>query len=185
MTVIVSIATSVFRSCFAVLVFSFIVLIEEKISVEFREYVGNALVASMCPDSFLVCVMRTFFVLVLMLPIDLIPMNSSRISSIFSCLLDLLLSLIPRLIFLLMSVTSALFLCVLQLQVWVAQVFSLSLSLALFVCDCCRRRHMILLKSFCHIFCCCRRSGYVLLFKYHCGEKIAKLIIFELMLAIS
>ena len=40
----------------------------------------------------------------LMLAIDLIPLNSSRISCIFSCLLDLLLSLIPCLIDLLADV---------------------------------------------------------------------------------
>ena len=84
--VIVSMVTSVFRSCFAVLrVFSFIFLISEKIFAEFREYVGQCpfLVASLFPDLFLICVMRTFFLLVLVHAIDLIPLNPSRISCIF------------------------------------------------------------------------------------------------------
>ena len=42
----------------------------------------SCLVASMFHDLFLTCVMRTFFFLVLMLAIDLIPLNSSRISCI-------------------------------------------------------------------------------------------------------
>ena len=49
--------------------------------------------------------MRAFFFLVLVLTIDLLPWNSSRFSSILSCFLDLLLSLIPCLIFLLMSLS--------------------------------------------------------------------------------
>ena len=46
--------------------------------------------------------MKLFFFLVLMLAIDLIPLNCSRIFCTCSCLLDLL-SLIPCLVFLLMS----------------------------------------------------------------------------------
>ena len=62
------------------------------------------LIASMFPDLFLTCVMKTFFSC-LMLAIDLSPLNSSRISCTFSCFLDLLLSLIPCLIDLLADVS--------------------------------------------------------------------------------
>ena len=48
------------------------------------EYVGNTsfLVASMFPDLFLTCAMRTFYFLVLMLPTFRNPLNSSRKTSI-------------------------------------------------------------------------------------------------------
>ena len=62
------------------------------------------LIASMFHDLFLTSVMKTFFS-GLMFAIDLSPLNSSRISCIFSSLLDLLLSLIPCLIDLLADVS--------------------------------------------------------------------------------
>ena len=62
------------------------------------------LIASMFHDLFLTSVMKTVFSC-LMFAIDLSPLNSSRISCIFSCLLDLLLSLIPCMIDLLADVS--------------------------------------------------------------------------------
>ena len=107
----VSMVTSVFKSCFAVLlVFSSSLLLQYRSFWNFSNTLAMPfLVASMFPASFLICVMRIFFFLILMLAIDLIPFNSSRrIFCTFSCLLDLSLPLTPFLIFLLMSLTWAL-----------------------------------------------------------------------------
>ena len=49
----------------------------------------------MSPASVLMFVKRRFFLIVLTFAIDFIPSNSSRMFCTFSCLLDLLLSLIP------------------------------------------------------------------------------------------
>ena len=102
-----------------------------------------------------------------MLAIDLSSLNSSRISCIFSWLLDLLLSLIPCLIDLLADVSHLglvfsvnlfssfdedLELLVFAVDRFFFACFSYSCELqkyfCLFVCDCCRRRRMLLLFKY-------------------------------------
>ena len=102
----VSMVTSAFRSCFSVLlVFSFM---SSYLSKDLSRIPRKSWQCSMFPDLFLVCVMRTFFFLVLMLPIDLLPRSSSRIACILMCLWIFCCLSIPCLIFLLMSLTWAL-----------------------------------------------------------------------------
>ena len=107
---------------------------------------------------------------------DLIALNSSSISCIFPSLWDLLLSLIPCLIFMLMSLTWALIFSfhIFRLSMRAESSWSFAVDgflfaccsyscgvrkyFCLFVCDCCRR---LLPKYFCHIAavalvaCCC------------------------------
>ena len=116
-----------------------------------------SLVASMFPDLFLTSVRLR------------IPLNSSRIYyALFSCLVDLSLCLLPCLIFLLMSLTWALSSLSIfspfkegqELLVFAVDRFFFARCryncvrlkyFCLFVCDCCHRRHMLLLNKFCHI----------------------------------
>ena len=85
--------------------FYFIVLLREKIFVEFSEYVGNAFPHCFGFSRFVPHKRDENFFSCLMFAIELSPLNYSRISCIFSCLLDLLLSLIPCLIDLLADVS--------------------------------------------------------------------------------
>ena len=91
--------------------------------------------------SFLMCVIRMFFFL---FAIDLIPFNSSRKFCSFSCLFDLLLSLIPFLIFLRMPFTWAFsflsIICLFSLEIknsWCLVTVIYSLCAAVIAVCCC------------------------------------------------
>ena len=128
----------------------------------------------MLSNLFLICVMRTLFFLVLMLATFLNPLNSSKSACIFPCLLDLLLSLISCLIFLLM-LGLVFSVRIFRLSdrvksIWSSPSIVSSLRAAekaarfnLFTCDCCRRRRMLLLKNLRFLLCCCCRRHRVLL----------------------